>query len=214
MSEEQQSAAVQIITPQEAQIVDPWQSMPIQAAQMAMERLAAIEWFVDNSLKPQVHYGTVPSIKEPFLWKPGGEMLCAAWCLRPAYTIEHLVEDLGQQMFFYRFRCDLYTPNGLIVGTGYGTCDSNDHNVRFKLGTAGKPASNAIMKRAKKRAFLDAVTLVFCLSAKFKIEGEGVPGDEGQPDVTGDMPGGAPAPKKQSTKPSTSTGEPRQDGLL
>jgi hypothetical protein len=213
MSEER--LPVQVLGPNDPvpQLIDPWENLPQQASKTALERITAVKKFCDTNLLPQLHYGTVRGVTKPFLWKTGAEYINCAWMIRPRYSTVDQIRDLGQQIFHYRVKCELVTPSGHVVGEAEGTADSYDKNLAFTR-VEGRPPGNSVYQRAQKRAYIAATKTLWALSEKFYIEGEGVPGDEGQPDTTGEKAPESDRPKKSAPKAPASSGEPRQDGLL
>jgi hypothetical protein len=205
VTDEQQTQAIAVID-------DHMGSLPVQASKQARERIAAMRLYAEKELVRDVHYGQVPGVPKPFLWKTGAEDLNSAWMVRPRFTVEDKIIDIGQQVFFYKVKCELLTPSGRVVAEASATCDSYDRNVAHKDGK-GMPPGNTVYQRAEKRAYVSATKQLFALSSKFYVEGEGAPGDEGQKETTGPE-GGIPPPRTQKRTAASTTNEPEQDGLL
>ncbi len=90
--------------------------------------------------------------QKPCLYKSGAEKLSQLFHLIPEFIEIKAIEE--RNFVMYKFRCELRTQNGQIVGIGYGiaTSEEKSHWKQNPLGNA-----NTIIKIAKKRAHVDAV---------------------------------------------------------
>jgi hypothetical protein len=83
-------------------------------------------------------YGVIPGTgNKPSLLKPGAEKLCSFFGLSPIFVPLETTEDWtgkdhdGEAFFLYRYRCELYR-NGVMVGTGIGSCNSWESKYRYR----------------------------------------------------------------------------------
>lgn len=106
-------------------------------------------------LEENVDYG-YPAGKrngsKPSLYKSGAEKLTRLFNLVPEFEIIQAIER--DDFIMYKFRCRLKTQSGVVIGDGFGACNSKE-----KAGWDEDPwkYQNNIMKMAKKRAHVDAV---------------------------------------------------------
>ena len=105
-------------------------------------------------LEEGVDYGWPAGKREgkPSLYKSGAEKLTRLFNLVPNFETLKLVED--ENFIEYIFKCVLKTPNGLIVGEGFGAANSREKAHWRRDPWANQ---NTILKMAKKRAHVDAV---------------------------------------------------------
>jgi len=91
-------------------------------------------------------------IQKPSLYKSGAEKLTRLFNLVPEFEIIQSIER--DDFIMYKFRCRLRTQAGIIIGDGFGACNSKE-----KVGWDKNPwqFQNNILKMAKKRAHVDAV---------------------------------------------------------
>lgn len=89
---------------------------------------------------------------KPSLYKSGAEKMTQLFNLIVDFQELEAVE--AKEHVFYKFRCEIKTRSGQLVGVGYGSGSSNEkkHWSANPLGNA-----NTILKMAKKRSHVDAV---------------------------------------------------------
>jgi hypothetical protein len=76
-------------------------------------------------MRKGVHYGVIPGMDKPSLWKPGAEVLCMLFRLAPELTILRSVETAEEITFVVR--CDLVQmSSGALYGSGLGSCSSRE----------------------------------------------------------------------------------------
>jgi len=78
------------------------------------------------------HYGTVPGCGDKkVLLKPGAELLCVTFSLRPVYEIVAKTEE--ERFLSYTTRCSLETmAEGRLVATGIGAANSREVKYRYR----------------------------------------------------------------------------------
>lgn len=102
--------------------------------------------FIEAVLKEGVDYGTIPGSAKPALLKPGAEKMTSFFGLSPVFEDAQTVEDWsgadhnGEQFFYYRQRCKLYSGSRLIASAD-GSCNSWEKKYRYRwVGEAEVPA--------------------------------------------------------------------------
>ena len=88
---------------------------------------------------------------KPSLYKSGAEKLTRLFHLVTDFQIVKMVEE--EDFIEYIFKCTLKTPDGLVVGEGYGAANSREKKHWKSDPWANQ---NTILKMAKKRAHVDA----------------------------------------------------------
>ena len=116
------------------------QFMPVMAIQQASQRRDMLVQFVAGMMRKDTDFGVVPGTGDkakPTLLKPGAEKLVTFFGLAPVFVAERVTEDFGddghEPLFFYRYRCELYR-NGVMMGTGIGSCNSRESKYRYRNG--------------------------------------------------------------------------------
>ena len=107
-------------------------------------------------LEENIDYGFPAGQKspdqKPSLYKSGAEKLSQLFGLVPEFIELKSIEE--RNFVMYKFRCELRTQDGRIVGIGYGVATS-DEKAHWKQNPLGN--ANTIIKIAKKRSHVDAV---------------------------------------------------------
>lgn len=84
-------------------------------------------------MKPDVHYGIIPGVKNPSLFKAGAESINVALRLAPHYVSEKIWHDDGH--LTVSVVCTLkHIPTGLEVATGEGLCSSRESRYAYRTG--------------------------------------------------------------------------------
>jgi len=116
------------------------QFMPVMAIQQAAQRRDMLVQFVQGMMRRDTDFGVVPGTGDkakPTLLKPGAEKLVTFFGMAPVFVPERVTEDFGddgrEPLFFYRYRCELYR-NGVMMGTGIGSCNSRESKYRYRNG--------------------------------------------------------------------------------
>jgi hypothetical protein len=110
------------------------------------------EWY-EVKVSPEEHTRT------PSLYKPGAELICETFCVRPEYTPDATLSVPGCVVFL----CRLYSRSGVLIGEGHGAHESK-----------GAYEVNRAVKMAEKRALVNAVLDTYGLSDLFTQDiGEG-----------------------------------------
>lgn len=109
-------------------------------------------------MKEGVHYGKIPGIQKPALFKPGAEALNVTLRLAPDYESEKIFEDDGHLTVVTK--CTLrHIPTQLVIASGEGMCSTRESRYAWRSGKRTCPACGAaaIVKSTRKKAY-------FCIS--------------------------------------------------
>jgi hypothetical protein len=88
-----------------------------------------------------VHYGIIPGVKKPSLWKPGAESLCVAFHIAPTYP--QVIEDRFDDGVRYRVKCvGVHQGSGRIVAEGIGSCSSMEEKYKWRRTYSNKEFDN------------------------------------------------------------------------
>lgn len=99
-----------------------------------VEQNQAIVDLKQNVFRVGIHFGEpFKGAGKPVLLKPGAEMLCSLFGLRPRYNPITLVEQWEPALFHYRYECELISiETGQVVGSGIGSCNSMEDKYRWR----------------------------------------------------------------------------------
>ena len=147
-------------------------------------RLSNFASELKNLLIDGIDYGYIPKVDKPCLFKSGGEKIMLVLGLTPQFTmtekqsvptvLSNEYDDRGNEKlvsngyYMYEFKCDLYYGDRK-VSEGVGTANTRERKFRnqSKKGIYAEDLSNTVLKIAKKRAFMDAILAVSCVSDMF-----------------------------------------------
>jgi hypothetical protein len=103
--------------------------VPVEQLIARVEKIREVQKRV---MKLDVHYGNIPGVKKPSLFKPGAEMLGMTFQLAPAFkTVEHYDGDHLEVVV----TCTLtHIPTGLDVGSGLGSCSTKEIKYAYRQG--------------------------------------------------------------------------------
>lgn len=99
------------------------------------ERMKFVREMLEGYMEEDMHYGTVTGIKKPFLWKPGAELLCMGFQLRPLFDPRSIqVDDLPGGHLRVRLRCQLvHVITGEVWGESWAMCSTMESKYRYQL---------------------------------------------------------------------------------
>ncbi|KKK99714.1 hypothetical protein LCGC14_2629950, partial [marine sediment metagenome] len=111
--------------------------MPAMPLEAAIARKEQILEFTSKVMVKGTHFGSVPGIPKPMLFKAGAEMLCSYFGMRPGYEVVERIEQWGgpddEPLFSYTIKCRLYhIASGLQVGEGDANCNSRETKYRWR----------------------------------------------------------------------------------
>lgn len=115
-------------------------TMPVEATELGIGQLKKqvdkIQAVMRSIMKEGVHYGTVPGVKQKFLFKPGAEKLAMTFRLIPRYHIDKTLHEPingASGHITYDITCDLIHQNSnAFVGQGVGSCSTLEKKYRYR----------------------------------------------------------------------------------
>lgn len=126
------------------------------------------------------HYGIIPGVPKPSLWKPGAEILGMVFRLDPQFES---TETKDGDHLTVTVKCTLYhQPSGARIGSGLGSCSTKESKYAFRTvweSVNGKQMKksvandkladqyNTVLKMAVKRAHVAAILFATCASEIF-----------------------------------------------
>jgi len=162
---------------QEGQVVD------FEGMKQFLEQLKE---FIRSQLKEGIDYGYIvnprtgkPINQKPFLFKAGAEKLSRLFNLTVEFDVEKK-EDWEKGLFVYHVTARAIDRSGKVVGVGYGIASSKEKLYRnhdpFEL-------PNVLIKKAKIRAFRDAI-LMATAGSGFFLQDEEIVEQEAESPIT------------------------------
>ena len=130
----------------------------------------------NRELKRDVDFGNPknektgkPVFPQPILYKGGAEKIIRDYKMFDRYTVESCIEDFESGFFHYRVKCSIvaYNPaNGqeIVYTEGVGCANTRESKTGNQ---SGFDAANSALKKAKKRAMVDAAISLAGLSSIF-----------------------------------------------
>lgn len=116
----------------------------LAALKRGQERIKRIK---QELMEEDAHYGVIPGTKKPTLLKPGAEVLCSIYGLRPDF-IPTLTSGDGATAPHLRvtMRCELHLGDiaGPVVAVGYGSANSWERKHRYRRGERVCPACGLV----------------------------------------------------------------------
>lgn len=99
------------------------------AAQVVAQTLRVQE-ILKAVMKQDVHYGVIPGTKKNTLYKPGAEILCAAFHIAPTYDY---VEERFEDGVRYRVKCiGVHQGSTTVIAEGLGSCSSMEEKYKWR----------------------------------------------------------------------------------
>lgn len=113
-----------------------------------------------------------PVFPKPILFKSGAEKIIRDCKMLDRYTVESCIEDVENGIFSYRVKCSLYAYNPqtgqeVCYTEGMGTANTRESKTGNQSGFDG---ANSALKKAKKRAMVDAAVSLGALSSAFTMD--------------------------------------------
>jgi hypothetical protein len=98
-------------------------------------------------MEQDAHYGVIPGTKKPTLLKPGAEVLCSIYGLRPDFipTLES-GDGVSTPTLRVTMRCELHLGDitGPVVAVGYGSANSWERKHRYRRGERVCPTCGVV----------------------------------------------------------------------
>lgn len=134
-----------------------------QTAKQELDRIKAYKEAIQSYLIPNVDYGKAFAKQpKPSLFKAGAEKIIDMLKLNTNIELITKIEDYKEGTFAYTIRCILHRGERVIEGIG--SCNSKEDKFRKQNAFT---IANTILKMASKRAMVDAVLKIGCLSEAF-----------------------------------------------
>ena len=145
-----------------------------------------------RELKRDVDFGNPkkangdPIFPKPILYKSGAEKIIRDFKLLDRYTVESATEDAENGFFAYRVKCSLvaYNPatgQEIVYCEGLGCANTRESKTGNQSGFDG---ANSALKKAKKRAMVDAAISLGALSSMFTADLEDTAFMKGADEIT------------------------------
>jgi len=116
----------------------------IAALKRGQDRIKRIK---QELMEEDAHYGVIPGTKKPTLLKPGAEVLCSIYGLRPDFVPTLDVGDgVTSPTLRVTMRCELHLGDiaGPVVAVGYGSANSWERKHRYRRGERACPACGVV----------------------------------------------------------------------
>lgn len=98
-----------------------------------VEQKDKIKQVMEAVMIRDVHYGVIPGVNKPSLFKPGAEAINVALRLAPHYDSEKIWHEDGHLTVVVK--CVLkHIPTDLTIATGEGLCSSKESRYAFRQG--------------------------------------------------------------------------------
>ncbi|MGL5995967.1 MAG: hypothetical protein ACRC1I_05505 [Pseudomonas proteolytica] len=147
---------------------------------------------IARELKRDVDFGNPkkangePVFPKPILYKSGAEKIIRDFKLLDRYTVESCIEDVENGIFSYRVKCSLvaYNPatgQEIVYCEGLGCANTRESKTGNQSGFDG---ANSALKKAKKRAMVDAAISLGTLSSMFTADLEDTAFMKGADEIT------------------------------
>ena len=154
------------------------------ALKRGQERIKRIK---QELMEEDAHYGVIPGTKKPTLLKPGAEVLCSIYGLRPDFIPTlHEGDGITSPTLRVTMRCELHLGDiaGPVVAVGYGSANSWERKHRYRRGERACPACGLVGQIIKGKADFGGGWL--CWSKK---GGCGAKWPDGSPEIEGQQCG-------------------------
>jgi hypothetical protein len=129
--------------PEDGEEVEEMRNLPavrtseaiVARAEISVEEVVAqkekIVQIMQAVMTEGVHYGLIPGVNKPSLFKPGAEAINVALRLAPHYESEKIWHDDGH--LTVSAKCILrHIPTDLVVATGEGLCTSRESRYAYR----------------------------------------------------------------------------------
>jgi hypothetical protein len=118
----------------------------VTRAEVSVEDVIAqrdkIKQVMERVMTDGVHFGVIPGVKKPTLFKAGAEVLNTTFRLAPSYHSERTFGDDGHLTVVSK--CVLtHAPSGIVLGEGEGLCSSREAKYAYRQAKRTCPACGA-----------------------------------------------------------------------
>jgi hypothetical protein len=119
-----QSQALAVVQPQALEVV------PLSTNEL-IQRRRTIQNVMNEVMKEDVHYGKIPGVDKPMLFKAGADLLCNTFRLAPRYLITRI--ELGGGHREYEIVTNLtHAVTEQFWGSGLGSCSTMESKYRYR----------------------------------------------------------------------------------
>lgn len=142
------------------------QESNIISVEAVVRQIALVKELYRRVLVEGVHYGKIPGVNKPSLYKPGAEQLMTMFKLVDKIEKEDII-DLGNGHREYRLTLGLYHKlTGQFWGQGIGSCSTMESKYRYRYNSYKKAKEenpniadiyNTVYKMGFKRALVSAI---------------------------------------------------------
>lgn len=155
-----------VIQPLEAAVVVPKGKNYVLTAPTGTQRVLRRDTDFGNPVNEKTGKPVFP---QPILYKGGAEQIIRDYKMLDRYTVESATEDAQNGYFAYRVKCSLvaYNPatgQEVTYTEGVGCANTRESKTGNQ---SGFDAANSALKKAKKRAMVDAAISLAGLSSIF-----------------------------------------------
>lgn len=163
-------------------------NLPEDEFQQRLEQLqksqARVRQIKASLMKADVHYGVIPGTGDkPTLLKPGAEVICSVYGLRPDFLPEVGYGDgVTRPDIEVTMRCELHLGDmaGPVVAVGYGMANSWERKHRYRRGERSCPECGVVGSVIKGKAQFGGGWLCWAkkggCGAKFEDDAEAIVG--------------------------------------
>jgi len=128
---------------EDAEVIEDTENLPavraheamVTRAEISVEDVVAqrdkVKAVMEAVMVDGAHYGRIPGISKPSLWKPGAEVLTTTFRLAPSYESERIFDEDGHLTVVAK--CVLtHAPSGIVLGEGEGLCSSREEKYAYR----------------------------------------------------------------------------------
>lgn len=127
---------------------------PVADLETAKRAYQSMRDFVEDIMREEVDYGTIPGTSKPTLLKPGAEKLLRYFGMQTNLVELEKVEDWtgedhdDEPFFFYRYKAQALRGNQ-VVAEGIGSCNSWEKKYRYRTAKLECPECGEPLRKSK-----------------------------------------------------------------
>ena len=122
----------------------PQNTIELISPEGVRQQINLIQHVMKDAMVENVHYGIIPGINKPMLFKAGAEKLCLTFRLAPVYEIISQIQK--DDFIAYTLKCTLkHIKTGEVIAEGIGACNSRESKYRYQFTASDKkPSKNEV----------------------------------------------------------------------